>query len=149
MLFLCLLSKRKEEAKAVGCTLFFSELRLINDCDEGTESVAGDGERKNGFIWSWARVERARKSRVSCWGVRWGGDSCVLCSRLRCWLKDPDLRSAGTAWLYHSEHGGLTCCTAGAGREHKVERCDGERPSQPNGHPTQCWAAAACLLGVI
>lgn len=42
-------------------------LRLINDCDEGTESVPGDGERKKrGFIWSWARVERARESRVSC-----------------------------------------------------------------------------------
>lgn len=36
-------------------------LRLINDCDEGTESVPGDGERKKGFIWSWARVERARE----------------------------------------------------------------------------------------
>lgn len=39
-----------------------------------------------------------------------GGDSCVLCSGLRCWLKDPDLRSAGTAWLYHFEHRGLICC---------------------------------------
>lgn len=50
----------------MGAVCFLVNSELINDCDEGTESVAGDGERKNGFIWSWARVERARKSSVSC-----------------------------------------------------------------------------------
>lgn len=90
MLFFCLLSKRKRRRrKLLGAVCFLVKslsLRLINDCDEATESVTGDGERKNGFIWSWARVERARKSRVSCWGERWGG-GIPVCS-VRGWGAD-------------------------------------------------------------
>lgn len=54
--------------------------------------------------------ETEREGRVPAPGLGGkGGDSCVLCSGPRCWLKDPDLRSAGTAWLYHLEHRGLMC----------------------------------------
>lgn len=67
--------------------------------------------RATRFIWTWAWGG----SRVSATLREGRGDSCVLCSGPRCWLKDPDLRSAGTAWLYHLEHRGLICHgTAGA-----------------------------------
>lgn len=87
---------------------------LINDFNEGSDSVPGDGEREK------RARERALPALFGPWLEEkaefqpWLGrerDSCVLCSELRCWLKNPDLRSAGTAWLYHSEHRGLTWCS--------------------------------------
>lgn len=80
MLFLCLLSKGKEEAKAVGCSLFFSELRLINDCDEGTESVAGDGERKKWVYLELGQSGEGEKEQSFMLRseVGWGGFLCAL-----------------------------------------------------------------------
>lgn len=64
------INSKKGGGELLGPVCFLAKplsLRLINGRDEGAGSVAGDGEGgKNGFIWSWARVERARKSRVSC-----------------------------------------------------------------------------------
>lgn len=156
MLCLCLLSKsrRRRRWKLLGTICFLVKsvsLRLINDYDEGTKNVPGDGERKKGFIWTWARVERSRESRVSCWGVRWGGG--FLCALFEAEVLTegpwpPLSRNSLTLSLRaRREHGGLTYCTAGAGREHKVERCKGQL--QPTNHLTQCWAVALCLLWVI
>lgn len=73
----------------------------------------------------------------------------MLCSGPRCWLKDPDLRSAATAWLYHSEHRGLTCY--GAARQGpgglRVEGGGWQQDGQ--NQPTQHRAVAVCLPWVI
>lgn len=64
---------------------------LINDSDEGSDSVPGDGEMKKGegerasrFIWTRAGGERELLPWLGRDEVGGGGDSCVLCSGLRC-----------------------------------------------------------------
>lgn len=66
---------------------------LINDFDEGSDIVLGDGEREEKrerstrFVWSWAGGERAEFQPwlgIEGWVGAVGGDSCVLCSGPRC-----------------------------------------------------------------
>lgn len=150
--------------RLLGVVYFYLKsnlLRLINDFDEGSDSVPGDGEkekRERGVpgLFGPQPEEREGADFQACLG-REGGDSCVLCSGPRCWLKDPDPRSAGTAWLYHSEHRGLTCCGAArqgpGGARGGVRRGEVGWPRdgqfQPASQPTQHRAVAACLPRVI
>lgn len=55
-------------------------LGLINDCDEGTESVPGDGERKKGLyleLGQGGESEREQSFMLSS-VVGWGGFLCAL-----------------------------------------------------------------------
>lgn len=45
-------------------------LRLINDCDEGTASVAGDGERKK---WVYLELGQSGESEKEQSFMLWGG----------------------------------------------------------------------------
>lgn len=75
----------RPKRRLLGVVYFYLKSNLpslINDFDEGSDSVPGDGERKRRerergtrFIWSWARGERAE---VQLWLGREGGFLCAL-----------------------------------------------------------------------
>lgn len=74
-----------QKSEAAGVVYFYLKSNLpslINDFDEGSDSVPGHGERRKRergtrFIWTWARGESER-AEFQPWLGREGGFLCAL-----------------------------------------------------------------------